>query len=147
MQSSIMMSKELYCKYIKPRLKRVIDAAKAINPELIVFYHSCGHVTPFIPDLIEAGVDVLNPVQPESMNFEEVYREYGDRISFCGTLGTQTLMPFGTPEEIRETVFRYLDMVGEKGGLLICPTHVLEPEVPVENVVAYIEACKEYCAE
>ncbi len=145
MQSSIMMSKELYGTYIKPRLKAIIDAAKAINPELVVFYHSCGYVTPFIEDLIEAGVDVLNPIQPESMNFEEIHKEYGDRISFCGTLGTQTLMPFGTPKEIRETVFHYLDMVGRKGGLLICPTHILEPEVPVENVVAYIEACKEYC--
>lgn len=144
MQSSIMMSLDLYREFLKPRLKRVVDAARAINPEIIILYHSCGYVTPFIPDLIDAGVDVLNPVQPESMNFEEIYKEYGNNLSFCGTLGTQTLMPFGKPEEIKETLNKYLDMVGPKGGLLACPTHILEPEVPIENVVAYIEACKEY---
>lgn len=144
MQHSIMMSLDLYREYIKPRLKRVIDEARAINPDLVVFYHSCGYVTPFIPDLIEAGVDVLNPLQTECMDFEEIYQEYGSKISFCGTLGTQTLMPFGTPEEIKATVNRYLDLVGEKGGLIACPTHILEPEVPVENLVAYIDACKGY---
>jgi len=147
MQSSPMMSLELYRQYLKPRLKRVIDAARAVNPEILVFYHSCGHATPFIRDLIEAGVDVLNPIQPESMDWESICREYRDEISFCGTLGTQTLMPFGTPEEIRGMVNHHLDMVGPRGGLLICPTHVLEPEVPVENVVAYLEACRSYCIQ
>ena len=145
MQSTIMMSKELYQTFIKPRLKLVIDAARAVKQDIIVLYHSCGHVTEFIPDLIEAGVDVLNPVQPESMDFESIVEEYRGKISFCGTLGTQTLIPFGTPEEIKETVYRYLDLMGKEGGLLVCPTHILEPEVPVENLVAYIEACKAYC--
>ncbi len=144
MQSTPMMSLENYRRYLKPRLKRVIDAARAVKPDIIVIYHSCGFATPFIPDLIEAGIDVLNPIQPESVDFEAIYREYGDRLSFSGLLGTQTLMPFGTPEEIRATVNHYLDKMGPQGGLYICPTHMLEPEVPVENVVAYIEACKAY---
>lgn len=144
MQHSTMMSRELYCRFLKPRLKRVIDAARAVKPDLIVFYHSDGYIAPFIPDLIEVGVDVLNPIQPECMDFEELYREFGDQISFLGVLGTQTLMPFGTPEEVKQTVFRYLDLLGNRGGLLPCPTHILEPEVPIENVVAYFEACKEY---
>lgn len=144
MQKSIMMSLELYRQYLKPRLKRVIDAARAVKPDIIILYHSCGYVTPFIRDLIEAGVDVLNPVQPECMDFEAIYREYGNDISFCGTLGTQTLMPFGTPEEIEMTLRKNLDLAGEKGGLLACPTHMLEPEVPVENVIAYLEACRNY---
>lgn len=144
MQSSVMMSEELYCTYLKPRLKKVIDAAKSINPELIVFYHSCGYVTPFIHHLIEAGVDVLNPVQPESMEFKEVFEKFHDKVSFCGTIGTQTTMPFGTPEDIKKEVKERLDYVGKQGGLLICPTHILEPEVPVENVIAFIDACKNY---
>ena len=101
-------------------------------------------MVPFIEDLIEAGIDVLNPVQPECMNFEELFQEYGKRLSFSGTLGTQTLMPFGTPEDIKNEIKNILDFVGPKGGLLICPTHVLEPEVPVENIVAFIDACKAY---
>ncbi len=144
MQSTPMMSLDLYRTYLKPRLKRVIDAARAVNPDIIVIYHSCGYATPFIPDLIEAGIDVLNPIQPESVDFEAIYKEYGDRLSFSGLLGTQTLMPFGTPQEVRDTVNKYLDMMGPQGGLYICPTHMLEPEVPIENVIAYMEACRDY---
>ncbi len=144
MQHSIMMSEELYCTWLKPRLKKVIDAARAINPEVVVFYHSCGFVTPFIPHLIEAGVDVLNPVQPECMDFGEIHAAYGDRLSFHGTIGTQSVMPFGTPDEVRRKVFENLDIAGDKGGLFAAPTHLLEPEVPVENVAAYIKACQDY---
>ena len=144
MQSTVMMNMELYRTYLKPRLKKVIDAARAVNPDIIVIYHSCGYVEPFIPELIEAGIDVLNPVQPECMDFEKLYAQYGDKLSFSGLLGTQTLMPFGTPDEVRAAVKKYLDMVGPKGGLLICPTHMLEPEVPIENVIAYMEACRDY---
>lgn len=145
MQHSIMMSVSLYEQWLMPRLKRVIDAAKAINPDLIIFYHSCGRVTELIPSLIKAGIDVLDPVQPETMDFRELHEMYGDRLSFHGTLGTQSVMPFGTPEEVRKTVFENLDIAGEKGGLFVCPTHLLEPEVPVENVIAYIQACADYC--
>lgn len=144
MQHTIMMSKELYRTWLKPRLKRVVDAARAINPDVIIFYHSCGFVEPFIEDLIEVGIDVLNPVQPECMDFAEIHAKYGDRISFHGTIGTQTTMPFGTPEEVRAEVFKNLDIAGKKGGLLVSPTHLLEPEVPWENIRAYIEACRDY---
>ncbi len=144
MQRTIMMSEGLYNEWLKPRLKRVIDAARAINPEILIFYHSCGHVTELIPYFIEAGVDVLNPIQPECMDFKEIYKKYGEQLSFHGTIGTQSVMPFGTPEDIRRKVFENLDIVGKKGGLYVCPTHMLEPDVPVENVVAYIQACMEY---
>lgn len=144
MQKTVMMSDSLYCEWLKPRIKRVIDAARAINPDIIVFYHSCGFVEPFIEHFIEVGIDVLNPVQPECMDFKEIHDRYGDRISFHGTVGTQTTMPFGTPEEVAETVRRNLDICGKKGGLLVCPTHLLEPEVPWENIKAYLDACREY---
>ena len=144
MQRTIMMSDALYSEWIKPRLKRVIDAARHVNPDIIIFYHSCGHVTELIPRLIEAGIDVLNPVQPECMDFKEIHDAYGDRLSFHGTIGTQSVMPFGSPEDVRRTVFTNLDIAGKQGGLYVCPTHLLEPEVPVENVIAYIQACMDY---
>lgn len=144
MQHSIMMSTELYGEWLKPRLKRVIDAAKAENPDLLIFYHSCGHITEFIPQLIEAGVEILNPVQPECMDFSKIHAEYGDRLSFHGTIGTQSTMPFGTPDEVRKTVFENLNIAGKKGGLYVCPSHLLEPDVPLENVIAYIQACADY---
>lgn len=144
MQSSIMMSIDMYVEWFKPRLTELIRRVKAINPDIIIFYHSCGYVEPFIPHLIEAGVDVLNPVQPECMDFEELHKLYGDQISFHGTIGTQTTMPFGTPEEVREVTLRNLTIAGEKGGLFCAPTHLLEPEVPMENILAYVEACRAF---
>jgi uroporphyrinogen decarboxylase len=144
MQSSIMMSRDMYREWLMPRLAKVIKSAKSANPDVMIFYHTCGYVEPLIGDLIEAGVEILNPVQPECMDFSEIHSKYGDRLSFNGTIGTQTTMPFGTPQEVRDTVFRNLDIAGEKGGLLCCPTHLLEPEVPWENIAAYVNACKEY---
>ena len=144
MQRTVMMSERLYCDYLKPRLHRVIEAARAENPDIIVLYHSCGYVEPFIPHLIDAGVDVLNPVQPECMDFKKIHDMYGDRLSFNGTIGTQTVMPFETPDGVRRKVFENLEIAGDKGGLLCCPTHLLEPEVPWENIEAYVKACEDF---
>ncbi len=143
MQSSIMMSEQLYCDWLKPRLKHIISEVKKIRPDIIICYHTCGFVEPLIPHLIEAGVDVLNPVQPECMDFAEIYAKYSDKLCFNGTIGTQTTMPFGTPEDVRREVFKNLD-IARNGGLFVSPTHLLEPEVPWENIVAYVNACKEY---
>ncbi len=146
MQRTIMMSPALYGEWLQPRLRRVIEAARAVRPDIIVFYHSCGHVTELVPQLIDAGIDVLNPVQPECMSFREIHDRFGDRLSFHGTLGTQSTMPFGTPDDVRRAVFENLDIAGTHGGLFVCPTHLLEPEVPPENVAAYIQACIDYTA-
>ncbi|MBR6762988.1 MAG: hypothetical protein IKM13_04475 [Clostridia bacterium] len=143
-QTSLLMSEELYCTWLKPRLTRVIAAIREVNPDILVLYHSCGYVKPLIPHLIDAGIDILNPVQPECMDFREIHREFGDKIAFNGTIGTQSTMPFGTPEEVRREVFRNLEIAGDRGGLFVAPTHLLEPEVPVENVAAYIQACKDF---
>ena len=144
MQQSIMMSENMYKEWIWHRLKQVIEAAKAVKPDILVIYHSCGYIMPFIPSLIEAGVDVLNPIQTECISFEEVHRLYGQDLSFHGTIGTQTTMPHGTPEEVKKAVTDNLNIAGKKGGLYVAPTHMLEPEVPWENILAYVEACRSY---
>jgi uroporphyrinogen decarboxylase len=144
MQDSPMMARNFYAEWLKPRLKKVIAAAKEVKPDVLIQYHSCGHVVELIPELIDAGIDILNPVQPECMDVEQVFSEFGDQLSFNGSLGTQTLMPFGTPQEVRDTVKRNLEFFGEQGGLLCCPTHMLEPEVPWDNIEAYLSACHEY---
>jgi uroporphyrinogen decarboxylase len=144
MQQSTMMSVEMYRAWLKPRLARVIKAAKEIHPEILISYHSDGYILPFIDDLIELGVDILNPVQPECMSFAELHARFGGRLSFSGTLGTQRLLPFGTPEQIREEVHRNLKLAGPKGGLFCCPTHMVEPEVPWENIMAYVDAAREF---
>lgn len=144
MQETAMMSPEMYRQWLGPRLKRVIDVAKAIKPDILISYHSCGTATPLIPELIEAGIDILNPVQPECMDFKEIHKQFGDKISFNGTIGTQKLLPFGTPQQIRDEVSKNLDIAGETGGLFCCPTHVIEPDVPWENIEAYVLACRDY---
>ena len=93
-----------------------------------------------IPELIEIGVDILNPVQPECMDPAEIKRQYGDRLSFSGTIGTQSTMPFGTPREVEATIRKRIETVGVGGGLLLAPTHVLEPDVSWENILAFLEA-------
>lgn len=144
MQHTIMMSETLYREWLKPRLARVVSAARSQKPDVLIAYHSCGFVEPSIADLIEVGVDVLNPVQPECMNFSDIYAKYGDRLSFWGTLGTQRLFPFGTPEEVYDETLRNLRIAGARGGLLATPTHLVEPEVPLENLLAYVRACHDF---
>ena len=144
MQKTIMMSEDLYRTWLKPRIKMVIDAARRENPDVLIAYHSCGYVKPFIEDFIDVGIDVLNPVQPECMNFKEIHEEFGDRISFLGALGTQTTMPFGSTDDVRRVVFENLEIAGDNGGLWISPTHLLEPEVPWENIEAYVKACNDF---
>lgn len=143
MQSGPLMSVELWEKWIKPRLKIVIDAARTINSNVLVFYHSCGDATAFIDGLLECGVDILNPIQPECMDFNKIHEEYGNRLSFWGTLGTQQLLPFGTKEQVREASFDRIRTAGSKGGLILGPTHLVEPEVPFENLVAIKNAALE----
>ena len=75
---------------------------------------------------------------------EDIHAQYGDKLSFHGTIGTQTTMPFGSPEDVKREVWHNLEIAGEHGGLFVAPTHLLEPEVPVENVAAYIEACRDF---
>lgn len=144
MQRSPMMSMALYDTWLKPRLARVIGAARALKPDLLIIYHSCGFVEPFIDTWIDLSIDVLNPIQPECMDFERLHAQYGDRLSFHGGIGTQSTMPFGTPKEVREAVERILRIAGPKGGLLVAPTHMLEPEVPWANIEAFIEACAQW---
>ena len=143
MQSGPMMSVDLWEQWIKPRFKKVIDAARKINPQILVFYHSCGDATAFIEGLIDCGVDILNPIQPECMDFNRIHEIYGDRLSFWGTLGTQQLLPFGTKEEVREITLERIRVCGKKGGIIIGPTHLVEPEVPFENLLAMKNAARE----
>jgi uroporphyrinogen decarboxylase len=140
MQRGMIMSPRMWRKWFKPRLIRVIDAARAVNPDILVWYHTDGDCRVVIPELIEAGVDILNPVQPECLDPAEIKSLYGDRLAFSGTIGTQTTMPFGTPKEVKAVIKERIATVGRGGGLLLAPTHVLEPDVPWENVLAFIEA-------
>ena len=143
-QKSLMMSPATFREIMKPRLKKIIDAAREQRPDIIIFFHSDGSIMPLIPDFIDMGIDVLNPVQPECIDLPEVKRRFGDRLSFWGGVGIQTTMPFGTPDEVRDEVRQVIEILGEGGGLCIAPTHALQSDVPWENVVAFFEAVDRY---
>lgn len=143
-QRGMLMSVPMWRTWLKPRMKQVIATIKQTRPDMLIFYHSDGDVSAIIPDLIEIGIDILNPVQPECMNPVELKAKYGDRLSFYGCLGTQSVFPFGTPDDVKRTVKHLIETVGAGGGLLLAPTHMVEPEVPWENIVAFVEAVKEY---
>jgi uroporphyrinogen decarboxylase len=101
-------------------------------------------VEPLVGELADAGVQVLESVQPEANNVERLKREHGDRLSFWGTVGDQSVLPFGTPAEVRDQIRTRIETVGQGGGFIIAPAHVVEPEVPVENVFAFFEAVEEF---
>ncbi len=142
MEDRLMMPPEVWRRFLKPRLAREIAAARAVNPKLPVWYHSDGDISLIIEDLMEVGVTILNPVQPESLDVKQVQRIYGDRLAFWGTIGTQTTMPFGSVQQVKATVREMIELFAP--GLVLAPTHVLEPDVPWENVLAFFEAVEEY---
>ncbi len=100
-------------------------------------------MTAILDDLIETGVTILNPVQPECMDPFAVKKRYGDRLTLWGTIGSQSVLPFGTPPEIRELVRTFVRDLGRGGGYVIGPTHSIEHDVPWENIQAFYEAVEE----
>ncbi|MBN2457114.1 MAG: hypothetical protein JXB29_11365 [Sedimentisphaerales bacterium] len=140
MQSGLMISIDTWRKYLKPHLKATIEAVKQVSADVKIFYHSDGNLERLIPELIEVGVDVLNPVQPECMDPARIKEKYGKHLSFLGTISVQKTMPFGKPEDVYTEVQTRIETVDADGGLILAPAHVLEPEVPWENIQAFFQA-------
>lgn len=111
-------------------MAELISSLRAINPHLKIAYHTDGVVYPIIPELIEIGIDILNPIQPMAMDPVKLKSEYGDRLCFWGSMDIQQTLPFGTPEEVRDEVIRRLKTIGRGGGLIIGPTHNLQLDTP-----------------
>lgn len=142
-QRNLMFSLPMWRDFILSRWARVWRAAKNANPSVTIHYHSDGNIVPIVREMVDAGLDILNPVQPECVDTDAVYREFGHHLCFDGCIGTQTTMPFGSPADVRARVKDCIDRYGQKGGLLLAPTHVLEPEVPIANIEAFAAACRE----
>lgn len=142
LQRSLMMSPRDWREFIKPRLALLFGEAKRAGCGVML--HSCGNVAGIIPDLIELGLDILHPIQPEAMDSRWLKREYGRDLAFCGGLNTQQLLPGGTPEEVWAEVRRLGDELGQGGGYILEPGITVQDDVPVENLLAAIEAAKEY---
>ena len=142
-QKHMMISPRLWRRYLKPRMAALIAEVKSINPALKVAYHSDGNIAPILPELIEIGVDVLNPVQPECMDPVQLKRDYGDRLCFFGAIDVQTTLAFGSPEQVRQEVRLRKQTLGQGGGWICAPTHHIQLDTPLENFWALVEAVTE----
>ena len=138
MQTGMLISPRHWRKFLKPRLATFIAELKAINPQVKVAYHSDGNVMAIVPELIEIGLDVLNPIQPNCLDPAELKRRFGDRLCFWGSIDEQHTLPFGTPAQVRAEVLDRLDTIGRDGGLILGPTHHVQLDTPLENFWALV---------
>jgi uroporphyrinogen decarboxylase len=137
-QRGVLMGTPHWREMLKPRLKQMYGRAHEHGKYVMI--HSCGDNSPIIEDLIEIGVDIFNPFQPEAQDVYAMKREYGKYITFNGGIGTQELLPYGTPEQITAEVERLCREIGAGGGFIVGPTKPILPDVPTENAVACFEA-------
>jgi uroporphyrinogen decarboxylase len=136
-QHGLIMGADLWRKIFKKRLRILYDAVHAAGHPVSI--HSCGDITEIIPDLIEIGVNMITPLQAEALDFNFLKREYGKDLTFWGGISTQKTFPFGTPEDVRNEVRQTLKILGKDGGYILAPSHELQKDVPLENMLAFID--------
>jgi uroporphyrinogen decarboxylase len=132
-QNRMLISPKMWRQFLKPRMANFIAEIKSLNPMLKVAYHTDGKIDPILPDLIEIGLDVLNPIQPASMDPAQLKEEYGDLLCFWGSIDEQYTLPFGKPSDVEAEVRERLLTVGKDGGLILSPTHHVQLDTPLEN--------------
>ncbi len=144
MQDRVMMGPKRWRHFDKPRMARLIETCRADRADLHFFFHSDGKLTELVGDMIEIGIDVLNPIQPECMDPTEVRRRWGDRITLHGCISIQRTLPFGSPGDVRREVEELIRRCGLNGGLILMPSNNIQPDTPVENIVACYHAARDF---
>jgi uroporphyrinogen decarboxylase len=142
MQTGMIMSPRLFRTYLKDRYKILIDEIKKTNKNVKIAFHSDGYIIPIINDLIEIGVDILNPVQPNCMDPAMVKKEFGNKLCFMGTIDEQHTLPFGSIQDLKSEIDERIKTVGKGGGLIIGPTHNIQNDTELEKIeimFAYIK--------
>jgi uroporphyrinogen decarboxylase len=145
-QDSLLMSPDMYRAILKPIHADLIAFIRE-RTSAKVFFHSCGDVFPLIDDLVEVGVDILNPIQTSAgklANLREVKDRWGDRLAFCGAVDTHRILPTGAPDEVRDEVRRVIGILAPGGGYLASSVHTVMNDVPAENVLAMVDAVREF---
>jgi len=146
-QQSQLISHEQFRRHIRPHLARLFAAIKRVAPNVFLFFHSCGNVRPFLPDFIEDGVDILNPIHVAAAGMEPaaLKRDFGGVLTFWGGgVDTQQVLPHGTPQEVQDDVRRNLDALAPGGGYVFNTVHNIQSDVPPENILAMWEALREF---
>lgn len=141
-QKGMVMSPEMWRKFFKKRYEKIWRIYK--DKDLPIFHHSCGNIFKIIPDLIEIGLDVLNPIQPEAMHPEELLKRFGKRLSFFGGISTQNTLPFGTPQDVRNEIINRIRVLGRNNGYIISPSHEVTSDCTLENFYMLISTLDKY---
>ena len=142
-ETSLLVNPDLWRRVFKPRYAEICSDIKAANPDCKIAFHSDGNVMELIDDLIDVGVDVLNPIQTECLDTAELQRRFGDRLCFWGGMSVQSVLPHGTPEQIRAEYERLKSTIGQGGGWICAPTHWVQLDTPIENFFALARCVKE----
>ncbi|KPJ60893.1 MAG: hypothetical protein AMJ46_04150 [Latescibacteria bacterium DG_63] len=144
MPGTMMISPGTWREFFKGRLAEIIESARTVKSDLRILFHSDGYFEPIIGDLLEIGVDAINPVQPDHMDAVRIRRNFGLRPALWGTVGHHTTFSFSEPDEIRREVKERIETLG-RGGLVLCPAYDIdEPDIPWENIVAFLDAVEAY---
>jgi len=143
-QKGLFVSPDMWRQFLQPGFKAFIDLGRQYGCR--VAHHSCGSIKPIIPDLIECGLEILNPIQPdvEDMDRRELKRLFGDRLSFHGSISIQQTLPFGAPDDVRKEVEERVETLGPGGGFIFCTAHNIQADTPTENIVALFEAYRNF---
>jgi uroporphyrinogen decarboxylase len=136
-QYGLIMGIDLWRKFFRPRLRKLYDEVHKAG--LPVSIHSCGDISEIIPDLIEMGVNMITPLQAEALDFNFLKKEYGRHLTFWGGISTQKTFPYGTPADVRAEVRERINVLGKGGGYIVAPSHELQGDVPLENMLAFID--------
>lgn len=136
MQDRLLISPDIFNKIFAPRIKRIVDMAHSRNVK--VMFHSCGAILPLIPDIIATGVDILDPIQvtAHEMEPQKLKTDFGSRICFHGSIDTQYLLPQGSAHDVSKKVREMFEILGKDGGFILSPSHILQTDVPIENIQA-----------
>jgi len=137
-QNAMLMSPNMWRRFLKPRQANFIAELKRINPDVKVAYHTDGNVYKIIPELIEIGLDILNPIQPASMDPAKLKEDFGDRLCFWGSMDEQYTLPMGSPAQVEAEVIKRIETLGKNGGLILGPTHHVQLDTPMENFWAMV---------
>jgi uroporphyrinogen decarboxylase len=146
-QKSLMVSPAMFRQFIKPRLQSLIQTIKRYAPHVFIFMHCDGAILPIIADLIEIGVDILNPIQNVVKGFEDLHAlktRFGDRLCFHGAIDVQQFLPNATPEAVRREAQQRIAGLGAEGGYILAPCHNINTDIPIENVIALFDAASHY---
>jgi len=142
MQTNLLIDLNTWRHFFKPRYADICETIKAANPDCTIAFHSDGAVTGLIPDLIDVGVEVLNPIQTDCMDPVQLQRDFGDKIGFFGGVAVQSTLPFGTADEIKAEYEWLKSTIGTDGGWICSPTHHIQLDTPIENLLTLMECVK-----